>query len=98
MRSRFSAFAVGDPTYLLATWHPSTRPASLELPAALEWRKLEIVATTAGGGQDDEGTVEFIAHFWDDAARKRGHQHENSAFVREAGHWFYLGEAPTGEP
>ncbi|MFZ2176709.1 MAG: YchJ family metal-binding protein, partial [Rhodococcus sp. (in: high G+C Gram-positive bacteria)] len=28
MRSRFSAFAVLDAEYLLATWHPSTRPAS----------------------------------------------------------------------
>jgi uncharacterized protein YchJ len=26
MRSRYSAFAVGDPAYLLATWHPTTRP------------------------------------------------------------------------
>src|SRR3712207_8451687 len=31
MRSRDSAFAVGDPAYLLATWHPSTRPPSLDL-------------------------------------------------------------------
>jgi SEC-C motif-containing protein len=31
MRSRYSAFAVGDPAYLLATWHPSTRPRSLSL-------------------------------------------------------------------
>ncbi|MCW3040562.1 MAG: hypothetical protein JWM31_2467, partial [Solirubrobacterales bacterium] len=31
MRSRYSAFAVGDPVYLLASWHPSTRPRSLEL-------------------------------------------------------------------
>ena len=29
MRSRYSAFAVGDAAYLLATWHPSTRPAAL---------------------------------------------------------------------
>ena len=34
MRSRFTAFAVGLPDYLLATWHPSTRPASLHQPTA----------------------------------------------------------------
>lgn len=28
MRSRFSAFAVSDADYLLATRHPSTRPAT----------------------------------------------------------------------
>ena len=26
MRSRYSAFAVGDAAYLLRTWHPSDRP------------------------------------------------------------------------
>lgn len=96
MRSRFSAFAVGDMSYLLATWHPATRPASLELSPDLEWRRLEILGATAGGAGDDEGTVEFIAHYWDTAARRRGQQHERSAFVREAGQWFYVGPDPTG--
>ena len=31
MRSRYSAFAVGDAGYLLRTWHPSRRPADLAL-------------------------------------------------------------------
>ena len=31
MRSRFTAFALGDADYLLRTWHPDTRPESLEL-------------------------------------------------------------------
>ena len=31
MRSRYSAFVVLDAGYLLRTWHPETRPASLEL-------------------------------------------------------------------
>ena len=31
MRSRFTAFATGNAAYLLASWHPSTRPATLEL-------------------------------------------------------------------
>ena len=26
MRSRFTAFALGDVDYLLATWHPGSRP------------------------------------------------------------------------
>lgn len=26
MRSRYSAFAVGDEAYLLRSWHPTTRP------------------------------------------------------------------------
>src|SRR5262249_12900002 len=31
MRSRYSAFAVGDAGYLLRTWHPSARPRTLTL-------------------------------------------------------------------
>lgn len=93
MRSRYSAFAVGDPVYLLASWHPSTRPAALDLDPDTQWRRLEIVDATAGGEEDDEGTVEFVAHFWHVAGRERGQQHEDSVFVREGGHWFYVGIA-----
>jgi SEC-C motif-containing protein len=91
MRSRFSAFAVGDGSYLLATWHPRTRPDSLGLDPDVEWRRLEILDVTAGGADDAEGTVEFVAHYWDVSGRRRGQQHENSAFVREDGQWFYVG-------
>lgn len=91
MRSRYTAFAVGHVTYLLASWHPSTRPDSLVLPDDLEWRRLEVLRTTAGGEQDDHGTVEFVAHHWDPTLLERGAQRETSTFVRERGQWFYVG-------
>ena len=94
MRSRFSAFALGDPVYLLATWHPATRPATLELDPAVAWRRLEVVGTTAGGEDDEAGTVAFVAHFWDAGRRERGRQAEDSAFVREGGRWRYVGPVP----
>lgn len=94
MRSRFSAFAVGDAPYLLATWHPSTRPASLELDPDLEWQRLEILQVTAGAEGGTEGTVAFDAHYWDNARRERGLQREHSAFRRDAGRWFYVGPVP----
>lgn len=95
MRSRFSAFAIGDPDYLLATWHPSTRPASLDLTGDVEWLRLEILEATAGGDADEEGTVEFVAHYWHASTHERGLQQERSAFVRDGGQWFYVG--PVGE-
>ncbi len=102
MRSRFSAFAVGDVTYLLLSWHPKTRPdpAELRLDPDLEWRRLEILGATAGGEDDEEGTVHFVAHFWDAAGRQRGRQEEDSAFVREDGQWLYVGRVPdeAGRP
>lgn len=90
MRSRFSAFAVGDAAYLLASWHPSTRPATIDLADDLEWRQLEILGSTGGGEADQQGTVEFVAYF-QDATGQLGQQRENSAFVRTAGEWFYVG-------
>ncbi len=93
MRSRFSAFAVGDVDYLLATWHPSTRPRSLDLEAGVEWLRLEVLETHAGTPDDDSGEVEFAAHYWTTADRQRGLQRERSTFRREGGQWFYVGEA-----
>jgi SEC-C motif-containing protein len=88
MRSRFSAFAVGDAGYLLATWHPRTRPVKLELEPAQRWIRLDVLATEGGGVLDDAGTVEFRAHYrWDG---RRGALHERSRFTREGGAWHYV--------
>lgn len=91
MRSRYSAFAVGHVAYLLATWDPSTRPDELELPDELEWRRLEVLEATAGGEDDDRGTVGFVAHYWDPTLLERGELRETSVFVRDGGQWFYVG-------
>lgn len=93
MRSRYSAFAVGDVDYLLRTWHPSTRPRTLDLDDAVEWLRLEIRATSGGAVADEAGTVEFIAHYWVGPHRERGQQHEVSRFRRERGDWYYVGPA-----
>ena len=91
MRSRYSAFAVGDPAYLLRSWHSSTRPKTLELDASQVWEQLEILQGS-GGLFDAEGTVEFRATY-----RHRGLTqvlHERSAFTREGGLWVYLTALP----
>jgi SEC-C motif domain protein len=88
MRSRYSAFAVGDSPYLLATWHSATRPRTLHLDPDVRWTGLEVLTTTGGGLLAAEGTVEFRAHHL--AGGVRGDQHENSRFVREDGRWRYL--------
>lgn len=88
MRSRFSAYAVGDADYLLRSWHPTTRPRSLALDPELRWYRLDILATSRGGMLDTEGTVEFRAHYkTPDAA---GSQHETSRFARHSGAWVYV--------
>lgn len=88
MRSRFSAFAVGDADYLLATWHPLTRPDSLDLDAGLSWTRLDVSRVERGGPFDSEGLVEFTAHYR--AEGERHSQHETSRFRREHRRWFYV--------
>lgn len=88
MRARYSAFAVGDPAYLIATWHPRTRPPALDLDPGIRWVGLDVLATDGGGLLADEGTVEFRAHRVADG--ERGEQHEVSRFVRDDGAWRYL--------
>jgi len=101
MRSRYSAFALASEgefaqaeRYLLATWAPETRPASLALDAPgagpdedLGWLRLDVEETSDGGPFDPTGTVRFTAHFRTPAGRRT--QQETSRFVRREGTWFY---------
>lgn len=94
MRSRFSAFATNNEPYLLASWHPSTRPETLELDPQLRWYRLDILGTT-GGVFDTRSTVEFAAYYRStpstpDDARVKGVQRENSRFEKVDGEWLYV--------
>lgn len=88
MRSRFTAFVVARPDHLLATWHPVTRPTSIDIDPETHWRRLQIVDEVAGGIADDSGVVEFRASFREHGAA--GLLHERSRFERVGGRWFYL--------
>ena len=86
MRSRYSAFVREQASYLLATWHSSTRPASLDFEAGAKWLGLDVRQHQATGADDAE--VEFVARY-----RVHGQAvrlHERSRFVREGGLWFYV--------
>jgi SEC-C motif-containing protein len=80
MRSRFSAYALGLDAYVLATWHPSTRPARLD-NEDIEWRRLQIVDVSGD-------VVEFRASYR--TPEGAGLLHERSRFVREGGRWLYV--------
>jgi SEC-C motif-containing protein len=87
MRSRYCAFVLQNEAYLLATWHPSTRPASLNLAedAPDRWLGLTVKAASQDG---DHGTVTFVAR-WKVGGRA-GRLSETSRFVREDGRWYYV--------
>lgn len=95
MRSRYSAFVRGDHAYLLATWHPSTRPAMLEPdPPGLKWLGLDVRRHTPH--DDTHATVEFVARSKLGGRAQR--LHEISRFVREDGRWFYVDAADDAQP
>jgi SEC-C motif-containing protein len=87
MRSRYSAFVLCNEVYLLATWHPSTRPAAVPFEARQHWLGLKIVAAIAI--DTDRAEVEFIARYRI-GGRSAARLHERSRFVREGQQWFYV--------
>lgn len=96
MRSRYSAFALGDAPYLLGTWDPATRPRTLELDADVEWKRLFIEGTEAGGPFDTVGVVTFTAIARGPEGRIE--LRERSRFRRSGagGSWVYVdGETPS---
>lgn len=88
MRSRYTAYAVGDLDHVFRSWHPRTRPGDLWAAPRMSWVGLEVVATSGGGVHDDVGTVEFRAAF----RTALGNQvlHETSRFQRRGGRWVYV--------
>lgn len=86
MRSRYSAFVVEDAGYLLATWHPSRRPAGVQFDAGVKWLGLEVRDRRSIDATHAE--VEFVAR---SRHAGRAHRlHERSRFVCEDGRWFYV--------
>lgn len=88
MRSRYTAFALRDTTYLLASWHASTRPPTLDLDdaPAPKWIGLQVRAHRPLDA--DHAEVEFVARYRVGGRAQR--LHETSRFMREGGRWYYV--------
>jgi SEC-C motif-containing protein len=88
MRSRYAAFVLGLDDYLLATWHHTTRPASLDHDEAQppKWIGLQIRMQRQLDAEHAE--VEFVARYRIGGRAQR--LHELSRFVREDGRWLYV--------
>ena len=87
MRSRYEAYVALDRDWLLQTWHPSTRPAQLELDPATKWLGLDVKDHRVIDA--DHAEVEFVARHRNGGGRAQ-RLHERSRFVREGGLWYYV--------
>jgi SEC-C motif-containing protein len=101
MRSRYSAYVVDAIGYLGETLHPSHRSdydeqSTRRWAEKSDWLGLEVRSTEDGGENDDQGVVEFVAHFKEKGV-VRSH-HEYSRFSRHNGRWYYVdGKLATPE-
>jgi SEC-C motif-containing protein len=88
MRSRYSAYVIGNETHLLKTWHPTTRPSRVRIDPHQRWLGLQIKHAKGD-------TVEFVARF---KIHGKGHRlHETSRFQQVAELWYYMdGEIHEG--
>ena len=92
MRSRYTAFTIGNGDYLMKSHHPLTRrpdqkDSIVKWANSVDWIRLEIIDVNRGGAFDYEGTVEFKAHFKEKG--KIQFLHEKSVFKKEYGTWLY---------
>ncbi|HYH19032.1 MAG TPA: YchJ family protein [Azospirillum sp.] len=101
MRSRYSAFVVGNIDYLHDTLLPETRDdfdrkSVTEWSQTAEWLGLQVKSTEAGGEGDEEGYVEFVARF-----KLNGQEavhHETGHFSKRDGRWWYVDGALGPRP
>ncbi len=89
MRSRYTAFALGDERHLEATWFPASRPGRVDVDPDTRWVGLEILdAAEASDGRS--GTVRFRAHWREGQSGRSGVLEERSRFVKRLGRWYYV--------
>jgi len=95
MRSRYTGYVLQDEPYLLATWHPDSRPAMLNLKAEIPAKWLGLKVIRSDQQDDSHASVEFVARY--KVAGKAWRMHEISRFEKLDGRWYYLhGEQPEG--
>lgn len=85
MRSRYTAFVIGDGDYIARTWAPEKLPAGLDVnPEGEPFTRLIVLETEGGGPFDTDGVVTFEAHYPGGSLRER------STFERRDGAWVYV--------
>lgn len=91
MRSRYSAYVLGETAYVRDTWAVATRPVApgeVFTPGKVKWLGLKILHVEDGQAHQETGVVEFVARY--KIQGKAYCMHERSRFVRRDGRWLYL--------
>jgi len=94
MRSRYTAYCIGNSEYLAETTYKDTRHLFSQAEIKKwskenQWKKLEIMSSSNGNLQDTTGVVEFKAYYTDMRGILHAH-HERSNFKKDENRWFYV--------
>jgi SEC-C motif-containing protein len=97
MRSRYTAYVKKELAWLRDSLHPEHRAdfdeaSSRAWAERAEWHSIEIVKTTKGGPDDQDGTVEFVASFSENGVRQE--HRELSNFKKTGGVWYFTDGKP----
>ena len=99
MRARYTAYTRVNMEFIEQTHDPENK-ADIDMDASREWAEstnwtgLEVLETTGGGPDDEQGTVLFQATFEKDGETE--YHNELSLFTRRNGQWYFTdGQDPT---
>lgn len=97
MRARYSAFVEVDVDFLTTSMHPDSRDdndpeGTRDWAENSTWLGLQILETSAGGPEDQTGTVEFIASF--EYGNEFSPYHEVASFEKIDGAWYFKDGQP----
>jgi SEC-C motif-containing protein len=97
MRSRYTAYALGNVDYLFDTLAPESRhdfdrKSVTRWSHQARWHGLEIVSSEGGAPGDETGLVEFIAHFTLDAERRAHRELSQFRFNKDEQRWQFVEE------
>jgi len=102
MRSRYTAYASENIDYIMSSHDPETvgdvdRESSEQWAKEASWQGLDVLTTEAGGADDDNGMVEFVAKY-SIGAKVYAH-HERATFRKIEGVWKFMdGEMVKATP
>lgn len=90
LRSRYTAFVIGDVDYIVSTHHSQTsseinRDEIMQWSHQSEWHGLKILQKEAGEAKDNQGTIIFHAQYT--ANDKLNDHFEKAIFEKEDGQW-----------
>ncbi|MFT5234537.1 MAG: SEC-C motif-containing protein [Candidatus Krumholzibacteriia bacterium] len=97
MRARYTAYTKVELDFLHESLHPDHREGvdpegSREWAENAEWHSLEVLKTSAGGPEDEQGKVEFVATYTLDGDMQR--YHEQAEFDKIKGNWYFREGVP----